>query len=119
MIEKTEGVIWAMLWLKQEDDLKEDDQEGAAENKWWHRTWVRHMFVWVPILLSLCFLVAGIILVVFFRGRVSVHTHTPPTTHILLHIKNHARTGSSEKLPALKVQQIRPHRHFGQAGLIR
>jgi len=55
--------------ILEEDDLKDDDEEGAAANKWWHRTWVRHMFVWVPILLSLCFLVAGIILVIFFRGR--------------------------------------------------
>lgn len=46
-----------------------EDAEPAVKN-WWHSAWVRHMCIWVPILVSACLLVAGIVLVIFFRGRV-------------------------------------------------
>ena len=60
----------------QEDDLKDEDQDTVTSTRWQNRIWVRQMFVWLPIVISVCFLVAGIILVIFFRGRV-LTSHPP------------------------------------------
>ncbi len=57
------------LEIAQEDDLKEDEEKPAAR-KWYHKPWVKHSLIWIPMLISACLLVAGIILVIFFRGRV-------------------------------------------------
>ena len=57
------------LVFTQEDDLKDADVEPQGE-RWWHAPWVHHMCIWVPILISACLLVTGIVLVVFFQGRV-------------------------------------------------
>lgn len=58
-----------MVHQTQEDDLKDADAEPRGK-RWWHAAWVRHMCIWVPILVSACLLVTGIVLVVSFRGKV-------------------------------------------------
>lgn len=44
--------------------------------RWYQNPWVKHSLIWFPILISACLLVAGIILVVFFRGRVCTASRT-------------------------------------------
>ena len=58
-----------MVYQTQEDDLKDADAEPRGK-RWWHAAWVRHMCIWVPILVSACLLVTGIVLVISFRGKV-------------------------------------------------
>lgn len=69
---KSEVVQDAESDILEEDDLKEEEKEPQAR-KWWQSAWVRHMCIWIPIAVSACLLVAGIILVIFFRGRYALY----------------------------------------------
>ena len=70
--------------IRQEDDLKDEEATLEASKHWWQSIWVHNFLIWFPILFSACLFIAGIVLVIFFRGRVrvtSVHLLLPCLQH--------------------------------------